>query len=324
MKKALAFVLTVVLLISMSVSVYAMENPVAVKECAEGKCEIVLEDSCDQLPEGKKEAFAEAKERLMEPVTEEYECVFFAFHNVQEGCTSCDTAFIINEAAADEAVTAQACEAYTISAPVKTDAEVIARQFIDGEWVRKEAAFDTATIFVEDVEDAPIALYQWTRGNAPSEAQPVYSPNVDPPKVITMGCDDCKIVTWSSRDILADAKKATFVEAKGVLKDAVPEGFSCRDFVYQDVNDDCTACNIGMLMSGVEVVDENTEAEWLHDNEALDVCSAYRVSLSLDGVTEVVIKQYVNKEWVEKEIAVDTDSIVIQAVVDGPIAIFMK
>lgn len=152
------------------------------------------------------------------------------------------------------------------------------------------------------------------------------SPHVDPPEVVFQGCYDCKIVSWSQRNVLSAEKLEIFKEAKEQLKDETPEDFTCRDYVYQDVNDDCTACDVGMLLVGTEGVDEETEAKWVRDMKAQGVCSGYRVSLSVDGVSDVVVKQYINKEWVEKEVIVDLDgnSVIIKGVVDGPVAIFMK
>lgn len=323
MKKTLALILIAVLMVTLSICAYAEDEIVTVKEC--GNCGMILWDDRDQLPDDKKEAFADAKARLEEPLPAEYFNILFAFHSAEDGCDSCDVLFFVNEAPDVEAA-AGACEAYEVSAPVKKDAEVIARQLIDGEWVRKEAAFDGKTILVKDLVDAPTSLYQWVPGNPADSSKPIESPHADPPEMIFTGCDNCKIVSWRNRDILAPAKKANLEEARQQLREAVPEGFACRDLVYQDVNDDCTACDIGMLMVGTEVIDEEAEAEWVHEMKAQGVCSGYRVSLSLEGVSDVAVKQYINKEWVEKEVVVDLigNSVIIEAVVDGPVAIFMK
>lgn len=324
MKKTLAFVLAIVLLIPMLASAYAADDIVTVQECGNGDCQMVFWDDRDQLSDSQKEAFAAAMAQLEDPLPAEYSSVLFAFHSVGESCGSCDVLFLVNNAKDEEAE--GAWEAYRVSKPVKKDAEIIARQFVDGEWVRKEASYNGTTILVKDMEAAPTSLYQWTPGNPNGPAQPVESPHVDPPEVVFRGCDGCKIVSWRNRDILAPAKKANLEEARVQLREAVPEGFACRDLVYQDVNDDCTACDIGMLMVGTEVIDEEAEAEWVHEMKEQGVCSGYRVSLSLEGVSDVAVKQYINKEWVEKEVVVDLigNSVIIEAVVDGPVAIFMK
>lgn len=324
MKKTLAFVLAIVLLIPVLASAYAADDIITVQECGNGDCQMVLWDDRDQLSDSQKEAFAAARALLEDPLPAEYFSVLFAFHSAEENCGSCDVLFLVNDAAKEEAE--GAWEAYRVSAPVKKDAEIIARQFVDGEWVRKEASYNGTTILVKDMESAPTSLYQWTPGNPNGSAQPIESPHVDPPEEVFQGCDGCKIVSWRNRDILAPAKTATLEEAKEQLRDAVPEGYACRDLVYQDVNDDCTACDVGMLMVGTEDIDEETEAEWVHEMKAQGVCSGYRVSLSLDGVSDVAVKQYLNKEWVEKEVVVDLDgnSVIIKGVVDGPVAIFMK
>lgn len=161
-------------------------------------------------------------------------------------------------------------------------------------------------------------------------AYAVSSPGVTPPRPITthgsgsgMGCYDCKIVVWGQRDQLSAPKKEVFEAAKACLKEAVPEGFACRQLFYHEIEEKCTLCDLGLVMNGTQVTDEESVVEWLRTNGA-EVCAAYSVDMTMDGVADVVVKQYVNDAWVQNEIMVDGNNVVVKGVADAPVAIFMK
>lgn len=158
-------------------------------------------------------------------------------------------------------------------------------------------------------------------------ASAVRSPSREVPQIISVnpgkGCFDCKIVTWGQRDSLPGAKKDAFEAAKTKLKDAVPEGFACRQFVFHDVEDKCTNCTLQLMVKGTQVTDEESSVDWTID-EAKNVCAAYSVDMTMEGVTDVAVKQYTNGEWVDVESSVNGNVIVLNAVADAPFAIFMK
>lgn len=137
------------------------------------------------------------------------------------------------------------------------------------------------------------------------------------------GCT-CHIVLWGQRNTLPAAKKAAFQAAKECLKDAVPEGYTCRDFVYQDASDGCGACNIDLLMNGTANTEQkDTDNAWVR-MEDTKVCATYKVELSLDGVSDVAVKQYKDNTWVEREVHINESTVSILGIEDGPMAIFMK
>lgn len=133
----------------------------------------------------------------------------------------------------------------------------------------------------------------------------------------------CRLVMWSERNTQPEACKAAFEAAKETVKDAVPEGFACRDLVYHCMHDHCTSCNLKMFYNNSAEVADDAEKVWtLTPND--DVCAAYEVEMSLEGVTEVVIKQFVNNEWVQKDVVLDGNVVTVNSLVEGAFAIFTK
>lgn len=156
-------------------------------------------------------------------------------------------------------------------------------------------------------------------------AYAVSSPYTNPYKAVWKmeGCK-CSVVLWRDRAALTAPKKASFEAAKESLKEAVPEGFVCRDLVYQLAVAPCGTCDMALFMNGSDKeITEEYAIEWMRTtgNKA---CAVYDVEMSIEGVTEVVVMQYVNKEWVKNEVTVDGDAVLLQGVVDGPMAICTK
>lgn len=153
----------------------------------------------------------------------------------------------------------------------------------------------------------------------------VGSPIVNPykPVVVEGVVCPCRIVLWSERDILSSEAKAAFEAAKETVKDVVPEGFACRDLVYHRDADQCAPCTVELFFSGASVADD-AEKAWNHSTADVNICEAYEVEMSIEGVTEVVIKQYENNEWVEKEVTLNGGVVTVKNIMDAPVAIFTK
>lgn len=91
---------------------------------------------------------------------------------------------------------------------------------------------------------------------------------------------------------LSKESEATFAEAQASLKDAAPAGMKTQYFFW---------CHI--------VGKENSAG----------------VTVELKGITELVVKQYLDGKWVELKSAINADgTISIYGLVEGPVAIFTK
>lgn len=124
---------------------------------------------------------------------------------------------------------------------------------------------------------------------------------------------DCFIIPWADRDQLADAKVQAFTAAKACLKDSIPEGFLCRIFAYFDIEGDFDDCNIAMVMNGADAIEPDDS-----------IHAVFTMDTKTNGASEVVILQYVNGEWAEKGASIDGDVVIAEALVDAPMAVFMK
>ena len=105
--------------------------------------------------------------------------------------------------------------------------------------------------------------------------------------------------TEEAQKLSADVQKV-MAEAKEELKDAVPEGFAVKYFIYVDI--------------------KGTESAVSVDFEAINGVNAADIA---NG--RLVVMQFVNGEWVELEFTINADgTITVQGVVEGPIAFFVK
>lgn len=319
MKKVLLFVLTLAIVAGAAFSVFAAENTTAQPE--DCTCAMVRWNQRDTLPAEKKTVFETAREQLKDASPDGYLRWDFFYNNADGKCQKCDILLAPNV----QTKAPGTCMTYQMELPKKT-AIVLALAYENGAWVKKTAEYIDSGIVVRETADGPVAVFV-TFGDKDSETIPH---SVDSPTargylelMRAEGCP-CRIVLWGQRDTLAADKKAAFEAAKESLKEAVPEGYACRDFVYHDMSDPCEKCDIDLLMKGTaKTAEEGEDNAWLRKNGE-KVCAAYEVELSLDGVSSVAVKQYVNNAWVERDAFVSGNTVSVWDLVDGPVAIFMK
>lgn len=151
----------------------------------------------------------------------------------------------------------------------------------------------------------------------------VKSPQKEPTDLITMEGCTCEIIVWSQRHRLSAGKKAAFEAAKECLEDAVPEGYAARDLVYFLQEDECTSCCVEIVMAGEEEPEEGVEVGWTRTNGEV-VCGAWETELPMEENAEIMLMQYLHDEWVVKEITVEDEHIIVEGVVDGPLALLSK
>lgn len=98
---------------------------------------------------------------------------------------------------------------------------------------------------------------------------------------------------------LSNEAKETFAAAQESLAETAPAGMKAQYFFY------ATTTKVN--------ADGSTESY----DKPVDI------TLKIDNVTKVVVKQFVNGQWVELETVMNPDgTITIKGVVDGPMAIF--
>ncbi len=257
----------------------------------------------DTLPEAKQGAFAAAQESLDEAIPAGYECLEFAYlEGKEEG---------------------KVYELCTVELELSKGGEIIAYQFVDGEWVRKEVVIEGSEICVKDAVDAPTAFCVVLAGSGLTENVSVASPKAAQYHAHD-GSSDCRIVLWQLRDTLTVEKSKVYEAAKACLKDAVPEGLSCRDLVYHEHRDDCESCDVELVMDeAAKRAGKKLDAEWSSKTEG-GICAVYDVNLPMVGAgSEIAVKQFVGGEWVSCSVVVDDIGIIILGVAEGPLAIFM-
>lgn len=114
----------------------------------------------------------------------------------------------------------------------------------------------------------------------------------DLPKLTDESKGYVELVATEDAEKLSKESQAIFAEAQASLKDAAPAGMKTQYFFW---------CHIVGEKSPVDV------------------------TVELKGITELVVKQYLDGKWVELKSAINADGTVsIYSLVEGPVAIFTK
>ena len=100
---------------------------------------------------------------------------------------------------------------------------------------------------------------------------------------------------------MPEEDQKTFVAAQEKLAEAAPAGMKTQYFFYAKVTKTAADGTTGKADAPV------------------------KMTVKVDNVDNVVVKQFVDGKWVERKVTVNADgTITIEGVVDGPIAIFTK
>lgn len=339
MKRVFAWILTIVITIAASASAYAVESASASAVYKiHGKdgctCESVVWENRDkELPADKSKRFVAAEECLREAATEDYVCGSFFYHNMQDTCVKCDIVLVMNDSEIpDQNIDIEweplakkgICSVYRVDMYPEGIIDLKAKQYVDNEWKKIDIVVKDNIVTLKNVADGPVAIFAKYTVEVSAAGKSVKSATAFAPRELHSqhGCA-CEIAVWGRRQELTAAKSKKFEAAKDCLKEAVPEGFACRTIVYHSVGKDCGKCNMALVMNNILASDQKTDIEWVRMAKE-DVCAAYRVDMSLEGVTEVMVKQYVNNEWKLVDIVVEENIVTLKAVQDAPIAIFVK
>lgn len=155
MKKALVFVLAVVLVMSMAVPAYAATSPVAPKanenttaalpevvaDTSTGGVLVAVED-VKELPAEAQETFVAAQETLKEEVPTGMKTQYFCYYKAE---TTADT---------------KTSEPATLTLKIANVTKVVVKQFVDGKWVELVAKLDKdGNVIIEGVVDGPLAIF---------------------------------------------------------------------------------------------------------------------------------------------------------------------
>ncbi|HAL88045.1 MAG TPA: hypothetical protein DCO69_02760 [Clostridiales bacterium] len=114
----------------------------------------------------------------------------------------------------------------------------------------------------------------------------------DLPKLTDESKGYVEFIAVEDAEKLSKESQATFAEAQTKLKDAAPTGMKTQYFCW---------CHIVGKESPVDV------------------------AVEIKGITELVVKQYLDGKWVELKSAINADgTATINGLVEGPVAIFTK
>lgn len=286
MKKLFAFVLAIVMVLSMALNAFALEG-----------------------------AHAEWKRLLPVLSGDSGIAVFYSMKDVQD--LSEDDQKLMEAAAAelDDArpphlALKYFCLVEIIGAENPTDIvlewiehdEIAFKQYVGGAWVLLEHSVnEDKTIVVKDVTNGPLAIFTndvYGMARAEVETSSGKRPSVQGKKqnlLPDVSKESTLLVLLHSTEMvphLSEEIQAQMAEAKAKLKDACPDGCAVKFFCYVEI--------LGEADS-VSVVFEELDFNEIH------------------------FGQYVNGEWVELAYEINEDgTITVNNVVNGPKAIFVK
>ena len=165
---------------------------------------------------------------------------------------------------------------------------VIAKQYIDGEWfLMKSAMKEEEIMTVEDVVEGPMLIYAIPKVSSP--AAPVADAAAAAPLPISATSDNCALYATTDAYKLSPNARQTFTDAQKALPDIAPDDMAVRYFFYMYTDAPCTAV------------------------------------FEVKNISEVGCVQYVNGKWVELNSTINTDdTVTVEQVVEGPMAIFTK
>ena len=123
-------------------------------------------------------------------------------------------------------------------------------------------------------------------------------PEVTTPQVTAEDGTVIVVDPVASDDIKLTEEKTALAAAQAALADAAPAGMKAQYFFYVRV---------------------------YAQDDATKKVAPVTITIKLEGVTEVVVKQFVDSKWVELKSTVNGDgTVTIEGVVEAPMAIFTK
>ena len=288
MKKALVLVLTVALVLSMAVSAAAVGSPVAPGTDTKTTSPLpkVVTDDLDGNLIIELIPIEDA-----EDLTEEEQKTFEdAQKSLEEATPSGMNAqyFFYFRAfyAGEGGERTKVTEPLTITFEIDDVREAVVKQFIDGEWVeRKTTINDDGTVTVEGLVEGPTAIF----------AKPQLKAEVD-------GSEDgdiiIELVPPEEEDKLSEEEKQALAAAAESLEEATPAGTNVENFSYFRA---------------------------FHASDLTRVKGPLDIKLDMSEVSQVVVKQFIDGAWIEREAAIHANgTVTIDELVEGPIAIFTE
>lgn len=168
--------------------------------------------------------------------------------------------------------------------------DLIAKQFIDGKWVKLDTIVneEESTITVKNAVDAPMILYSLGK-DSPVGTEESPTTTAFLPVLVSYAAEKFELYSVLEGYKLEIEGRQAFLNAQDALRDALPAGMSARYFFYVYTSSMCTA--------------------------------VFRI----ENASEVVFKQYVDGQWAELESAMNGDgTVTVEGVVTAPMAIFTK
>ena len=223
MKKAIVWILSLVLIIGMAVPAYAADTAAQKQSKAflvsstakDSKCAFLNE--ADALTEDELASLTDAQKEELEAA--------------EKGMDKRDLFYFSTS------------EPTTAVFRVPDIRNLTVKQFIDGKWVTLKSTINAdGTITVENAVSAPMMIFAVPKNKVASPTAPQESTTVTSllPVFVSSTSDDCALYSvLEGYKLSADARQA-FEDAQNSLKDALPEGMAARYFFYVYTSEPCT------------------------------------------------------------------------------------
>ena len=272
MKKALVFVLAVVLVVSMVIPVFAANTntnstetkPFLVSSTSED-CVVYFANEIHKLTDVAQEVFEnglEAEDDVL--VSKDMIPLDFLYISTSEKCT--------------------------VVLRVGKVGGAIVKQFIDEEWVLVESAMiGKDTLKVENVVEAPMLIYVIPRASSPTAPRTSATATAPLPVLISDTSDDYALYATTDDYKLSLEARQTFIDAQKSLPEVAPKDMAARYFFYMYTNVPCTA--VFEIKNIHEVIfTQYLEGKWTELKSAINTDGTVTVENVAEGPMAIFTK----------------------------------
>ena len=270
MKRILAFVLTVMLLMGMAIPVSAagtgstVTKPFLVSSTAKD-CVVYFDNEIHKLSKTAQEIFKDALEKEDEVlVSDEMIPLDLLYVSTSEMCT--------------------------VELRVGKNSGAIVKQYINGKWSLMESKMkDEEIMTVENVVEGPMLIYTVSKVSSPTA--PVTSATATAPLPVLISDASDNYTLYAIKDVYKLSLKArqTFIDAQKALSSAAPSGMTARYFFYMYTNTPCTVVFEIKNISEVDFV-QYVNGKWVELKSTIDTDDTVTVEQVTEGPMAIFTK----------------------------------
>ena len=277
MKRILAFVLTVMLLMGMAIPASAAGTGSAVTKpflvsSTSKDCVVYFDNEIHKLSKTAQEIFEDALEKEDEVlVSDEMIPLDLLYVSTSEMCT--------------------------VELRVGKNSGAIVKQYINGKWSLMESKMkDEEIMTVENVVEGPMLIYTVSKVSSPtapvtSPTAPVTSATATAPLPVLISAASDNYTLYAAKDVYKLSLKArqTFIDAQKALPSAAPSGMTARYFFYMYTNTPCTAVFEIKNISEVDFV-QYVNGKWVELKSTIDTDDTVTVEQVTEGPMAIFTK----------------------------------